>query len=135
MSTTNQYFFTKDKLKSMLDHFDKKYSEVGDRPEFDFKGLVFTPGVSPETGEDCAFAFPLIAFKGKTAGDNESMIVQSTSFETTTQPNSNNEIEKINYSTMGCLVPPPCKPPIPGTTISMLSNRINVLGNNDCFDK
>lgn len=141
MSSTNQYFFTKDKLQSLLDHFNEKYSAEGDRPEFDFKGLVFTPGVNAATGNPCAYAFPLIAFKGKTAGDNESMIVQTVTLETKASAAAG--IEREPLTTMGCLVPPPCpiRPPhapaeeafIEGTQKAQGVNPAS-MSDNHCYD-
>jgi hypothetical protein len=89
MSQTTQYFFSIEKLQTLINQFsDPKYSsQFGGRT---LQGFVFTPGINPATNAPIVFAFPLFSYPGQPSTDNGLMV------------------QNLSMSYSGCPYPPPC---------------------------
>lgn len=133
MSARNQFFFKKKMLKKLIATFEESYPGTSENP-LEFKGLVFSPATN-ENGYDVCFAFPLVAPKGMGAGDDGAMLIQVTRDVVTTSREGT--LVKTPLNTMGCVYPPPCKPPydkISAGTLSFLETSV-LQNTNDCYSE
>ncbi len=112
MSQLQQYYFSVEKLKELIAHFENLRAHASDGKTH-LKGFIFTPGANP-TGRESIFAFPLYTGADKKGGSQGDIIIQNT------------------LIAPGCPYPPPCDPPPPVPASAQLIEQGKGKG---CYDE
>ena len=88
MNISTQFYFSLEKLKGLIAHFENHPAAGGNKT---LKGFVFTPGCDKKS-KQCCFAFPLYtdSTRALQSEDDGAFLLQNMSFNP------------------GCPYPPPC---------------------------